>query len=110
MTATTRRRPRPSRTPTTGSGFLQGGLFLGFVGAGGVGGRLRGGDVVELDEEMKRAAQDGVGPVWRRVGDQAWVLEPAGKLAERDLGFQPGEGGTEAVVDAAAETEVLVVV
>jgi hypothetical protein len=66
--------------------------------------------VVELDEEMKRASQDRVGPVWRRVGDQTRVLEPAGELAERDLGLQPGEGGTEAVVDAAAEAEVLVIV
>ena len=55
------------------------------------------------------AAQDRARPVRRRVGTEPRVAEPAGELGERDLGLQPGQRRAEAVVDAAAEAEVLVV-
>src|SRR5260370_3301117 len=58
---------------------------------------------------MGRAAQGRVGPVRRRVGDQPGINEPTGQFRQRHLGLHPRQRGPEAVVDAAAEAEVLVV-
>ena len=51
--------------------------------------------------------EQGIGPVRWRVGEQAVVLQPPGKLGERDLGLQPGQRRAEAIVDAGAEAQVL---
>src|SRR4051812_26250504 len=79
------------------------------AGASGTRGSVRGGDdAVDRDLQVARAAQDRVVPVRRRVDDQARVDQPAGQLGKGDLGLQPGQRGAEAVVDAAAEAEVLI--
>ena len=65
-------------------------------------------DAVDVDEKVARAAQGRILPV-RRVLDQARVLHPADKLAQRDLRLGPAEGAADTVVDAAAEAEVFVV-
>ena len=41
--------------------------------------------------------------------EEAWVLQPAGELGQRDLRLLAREAGAEAVVDAGEEAEVLVV-
>ena len=58
---------------------------------------------------MARAAQGRTLLIRRRVLDQARVLHPAEKLAQRDLCLGPAEGAADTVVDAAAEAEVFVV-
>src|SRR6266498_1696646 len=64
-------------------------------------------DAVEADGQVPWAAQDGVGSVRWRVGEQAGIFQPPGQFAERDLGLQPGKWCAEAVVDAATEAQVL---
>src|SRR6185312_13274596 len=66
-------------------------------------------DPVDVDEEAARAAEDLVAAIRRRVLDEPWVLHAAEELADRELGLQPGERGAEAVVDALAVADVLVV-
>jgi hypothetical protein len=66
-------------------------------------------DAVDIDEEVDRSAQDGARPVRGWIGDEARVPEAASELDERDLGFEASERSAEAVVDAAAVAQVLVV-
>src|SRR5262249_23248766 len=66
-------------------------------------------DAVDLEEEVARAAQERVGPVGRRVLYQARVDEAASEFGERDLCLHAGQWGAVAVVDAAAEPQMLVV-
>jgi hypothetical protein len=47
--------------------------------------------------------------LWRWVGDESGVLQPACELGEGDLRLGASQWGSEAVVDAAAEAQVLVV-
>src|SRR5258708_39413920 len=68
-----------------------------------------GADAIEVDEEMSGASQTGIRAVGRRIGDESRVLQPAGQLGERDLRLRPGQRSTEAVMDAAAEAQMLVV-
>lgn len=58
---------------------------------------------------MAGTSQHGAAPVRRRVLDQTEVVEVAEEGVERDLRLDTGERGAEAVVDAAAEAEVLIV-
>src|SRR5258708_1564478 len=58
---------------------------------------------------MPRAAQERARAVRRWIGDQGRGFQPAGELGEGDLRPGPGQGSAEAVVDTAAEAEVLVV-
>src|SRR5881227_2290067 len=67
------------------------------------------GDAVDVDEEVAWPSQARAGPVRRRIGDEARVLQPFRQLAQGDLRLQPGQRSAEAVVDPGAETEVLVV-
>ena len=66
-------------------------------------------DPVDVDPDVERAAEDLVAAVRRRVLDEPRVLHAAEELADRDLGLQPRERGAEAVVDALAVADVLVV-
>lgn len=66
-------------------------------------------DAVEVDEEVTGATQGRTRAVGRRVDDESGVLQPVRQLGEGDLRLGTGQGGSEAVVDAAAEAEVLVV-
>lgn len=56
---------------------------------------------------MPWATEDGVGPVRWRVGEQAGIIQPPRQFGERDLRLQPGGWRAEAVMNAAAETQVL---
>lgn len=67
-----------------------------------------GGDAIDGDLQVARATQHWIGSVRRWVDDQTRVHQPAGEFGERELGLQPGQRCAEAVVDAAAEAEVLV--
>jgi hypothetical protein len=58
---------------------------------------------------MARAAEQRAAPIGRWVLNQAGAHQPAHELAERDLRLGPGEWRAEAVVDASAEAQVLVV-
>ena len=62
-----------------------------------------------MDQEVFGAAKGRILPVGWRIGDQTGGDEPAGKRAQRDVRFDTGEGRADAVVVAAAEAEVLVV-
>ena len=66
-------------------------------------------DPVDVDQEMARAAEDLVAAVRRRVLDEPRVLHAAEELADRGLDLQPRERSAEAVVDALAVADVLVV-
>jgi hypothetical protein len=70
---------------------------------------LRGVDAVDLDEEVAGASQEGTLTVGRWVGDESGILQPACELGEGDLRLGASQWGSEAVVDAAAEAQVLVV-
>jgi hypothetical protein len=63
--------------------------------------------VVEGDGQVCRSTEDGVGSVGRGVGEQAGGDQAAGEFGEGDLALDAGQGGAEAVVDAAAEGEVV---
>ena len=58
---------------------------------------------------MSRATQSGVVTVRRRVDDEARAVKPPYEFSQREGGLEPREGGAEAVVDAAAEAEMLIV-
>lgn len=58
---------------------------------------------------MTGTAQHGTAPVRGWVLDQAGVVEAAEERIECDLCLDTGERGAEAVVDATAEAEVLIV-
>jgi hypothetical protein len=62
-----------------------------------------------LDQEVFGAAKGRVLTVRRRIGYQQGGHEPTGERAQRDVRFDPSEGSADAVVVAAAEAEVLVV-
>src|SRR5262249_1292890 len=58
----------------------------------------------DLDEKVARAAQERVGPVRRRVLDEARGDEPAGGVPEGDLHLPPGQRGAGGGGDAPART------
>ena len=55
---------------------------------------------------MLQPAEDDRGPELGRSAVQAQVAEPLQERLEGDAGFQPGQGGAQAVVDAASEGNV----
>jgi hypothetical protein len=67
------------------------------------------GDPGELDREVLRAAEDGVRTVGRWVGEQPRFVQPSGECREGRLHLDAGQRRSHAVMDAAAEAEVLVV-
>src|SRR5258708_36300687 len=56
---------------------------------------------------MPGAAQERARPVRRWIGDQVRILQPEAELGQGDLRLGPGQRGAEAVMDTAAEAEVL---
>src|SRR5215472_1434667 len=65
---------------------------------------------VDVDEEMKRTAEDLTMAVRRRVDDKPRVLNAADELGKCDLCLQARKRGAKAEVDATAKAEMLVVV
>jgi hypothetical protein len=70
---------------------------------------LRRVDAVDLDEEVAGASQGRTLAVRRWVGDQSGVPQPMYEFGEGDLRLGTSQRGAEAIVDAAAEAQVLVV-
>src|SRR5262245_61631438 len=55
---------------------------------------------------MDRTAQDGAGPVWRRISLEPWVDEPPGEGRERRTGLNSRQRRAVTVMQAASEPDV----
>src|SRR5262249_4563347 len=66
-------------------------------------------DAADVDDHVSRATEDLVPPVRQRIDDEPRVVHAAEELRQRRVHLPPRQGTAETGVDAAAPTEVLVV-
>jgi hypothetical protein len=64
---------------------------------------------VDVDDQVTRTTEDLAISVWWRVHHQAWVFDAPDELGQRNLRFEACEWRAKTQVDAAAESEMLVV-
>ncbi len=65
-------------------------------------------DAIICDVQLAWAPQERAFPI-RRSGDEAGIFYPIEKRLKRDLTFQPGQRSSETAMNAAAKSEMLII-